>query len=71
MIEMENLENPPGLLITWRGFHYRRPILDCLKALELEYTEHRGFLRGEIVVTLPQGKDTGRIREYLAERGKC
>lgn len=67
-VNVEALHDPPGLWITCRTPGYRRAVIEKLVRLQLDYTEHRTLFRSGFSVPLPDGKDTGLIREYLAQR---
>lgn len=66
---IDNTSTPPRLLITAQGLVTRQVVREKLKELELAYTETKGkFFTSEFVAPLPDGKDTGQIRVYLAMR---
>jgi hypothetical protein len=68
-ITVDNDANPIRLLIKAQGLVMRQLVREKLTELGLPYTERKGhFFTSEFEVPLPEGKDTGKIREYLAVR---
>lgn len=68
MVSFEPLNDPPGVLARTTGLYERRYLRDLLTHLELSYTEDRSLFRSVFLISLPQGRDTGRIPEWLAFR---
>ena len=68
-ISVDNRTTPPRMLIDVQGLVMRQVVREKLTELELPYTERKAkFFTSTFEVPLPEGRDTGKIREYLANR---